>query len=121
MRTKTKWAVVGFLILGILTLSVVAHFMAPPAQAQSIGYVSTGQQSVTGSAVVVSGISYGTVCIKALSTNNISVYIGGPAVTTSTGFELTATQVPYCAQVNRIPFYTVASTTGASVSWIVTR
>lgn len=117
---KNKW-VLSILSAAILATAVI--FTLPPksVHGQAIGFVATKQQAVTATATVVSGISYGTVCIKALSTNSISVFIGGPGVTTSTGFELTATQVPYCATVNSLPFYVIASTTGASVSWIQTR
>ena len=117
---KNNW-LLGLLLAAILTMVVV--FSLPPTNVhgQAIGYTATGQQAVTATATVVSGISYGTVCIKALSTNSISVFVGGSGVTTSTGFELTATQVPYCATVNKLPFYVVASTTGASVSWIENR
>ena len=117
---KNKWFL-GILSAVILTMAVV--FILPPVNVhgQAIGYTATGQQAVTATATVVSGISYGTVCIKALSTNSISVFIGGSGVTTATGFELTATQVPYCATVNKLPFYVIASTTGASVSWIENR
>jgi len=117
---KNKW-LLGALSIAILTM--VAVFSLPPTNVhgQAIGYTATGQQAVTATATVVSGISYGIVCIKALSTNVISVFIGGPGVTTSTGFELTATQVPYCATVNKSPFYVVASATGASVSWVENR
>ena len=112
------------LILLSLTLEfvIVAVIVHPKrAQAQAIGYVASGQQAVTGTAAVVTGITYGTVCVKALAANSINVYLGPAGVTTSTGMEMSAGNA-YCSPaVNNLPFYVVASTTGASISWIVSR
>jgi hypothetical protein len=116
MKTKSVLAIL-LIVAGIAVVS----FPPQPARAQAVGYVKTGQQNVTASAAQLTGTSYGTICVKALSTNSISVFIGGANVTTSNGFELTATEVPYCTQTNAGQLYVVASTTGASVSWIVTR
>ena len=115
---KTRLVVASLLIVAAI---VFVSFPSRPARAQTIGIVKTGQQAVTASAAQLTGTTYGTLCIKALSTNSISVFIGGPGVTTSTGFELTPTEVPFCTQVNTGQFYVVASGTGASVSWIITR
>ena len=118
-----KSTLIGSLILALLIMVVVLAVTLPPKQAhaQAIGYVASGQQAVTGTAAVVTGISYGTVCIKALAGNTINVYLGGPGVTDSTGMEL-APGNAYCSPaVNVDPFYVIASTTGASVSWIVSR
>lgn len=117
---KNKWLTLSFVIAMILALALVSTFRPPPVQAQAIGYVAAGHQAVTATATLVSGISYGTVCIKALQGNSINVYIGGPAVTTSTGMEL-APDDAYCMPTNASPFYVIASTTGASVSWIDSR
>ena len=118
---KLKWLFVGFLVFLILAAIVAVVSPSKRVHAQAVGYVQSGQQAVTAAAVVVSGISYGTVCIKALNGNTINVYLGGPGVTDSTGMEL-APGNAYCAPaVNVNPFYVVASTTGASVSWIVSR
>ncbi|MGB2676001.1 MAG: hypothetical protein WAN12_02850 [Candidatus Acidiferrum sp.] len=115
---KTRLVVASLLIVaGIVFVS----FPSRPARAQSVGYVKTGQQAVTATAAQLTGTTYGTLCVKALSTNSISVYLGGAGVTDATGFELTATEVPFCTQVNTGQFYVVASGTGASVSWIITR
>jgi hypothetical protein len=120
---KNEWlrpTCAGLLII-VLSVMLVLNFPPKPAHAQAIGYVKSGQQAVTASAVIVTGISYGTVCIKALNANQINVYLGGPGVTDSTGMEL-APGNAYCAMgVNANPFYVIASTTGASVSWIVSR
>jgi hypothetical protein len=119
-QMNTRFLFIGLLlILLAVIVDVTSH--PKPAHAQAIGYVQSGQQAVTANAVVVSGISYGTVCIKALAGNTINVYLGGPGVTDSTGMEL-APGNAYCAPaVNVNPFYVIASTTGASVSWIVSR
>jgi hypothetical protein len=119
---KSTWLAVSFLVAMILVGVSVLTIPPPRAHAQAIGYVASGQQAVTATATVVSGISYGTVCIKALHANSIPVYLGGPGVTTGTGMELWPGDIPYyCAEVNSSPFYVIASTTGASVSWIETR
>jgi lysylphosphatidylglycerol synthetase-like protein (DUF2156 family) len=106
-----------------LILVLIASMTFPPIKvnAQGIGYVKSGQQAVTATAAVVTGITYGNVCIKALNGNTINVYLGGAGVTDSTGMEL-APGNAYCApEVNSNEFYVIASTTGASISWIVSR
>jgi hypothetical protein len=120
---KIRRLLASSLLLLLLILLVTAILTSPPrpAQAQAVGYVKTGQQAVTATAAQVTGISYGTVCIKGLKANSISVYLGGAGVTTSTGMELAPGDIPYCATVNAGQFYVIASTTGASVSWILTR
>jgi hypothetical protein len=117
---KKKWVILSFLISAVLALALILSLPSRHVQAQAIGYVGSGQQAVTGTAAVVTGTSYGSICIKALNGNGINVYLGGPGVTTSTGMELGAGNV-YCAPNNSNMFYVVASTTGASVSWIVSR
>lgn len=117
---KTRWALAGFLTLLILTAIALVNFPLRPAHAQAIGYVHSGQQAVTASAALVTGMSYGSVCIKALQANTINVYVGGASVTDATGMEL-APGNSYCAPNNQNEFYVIASTTGASVSWIVSR
>ena len=88
--------------------------------AQINGVVTSGQQAVTGTAAAITGIGAGTVCVKALAGNSIAVYLGGAGVTDATGMELSAGNA-YCAPTARATqFYVIASTTGASVSWIVT-
>ena len=117
---RRKWILAIYLIP--LILATVAILTLPPrhAQAQAIGYVTSGQQAVTGTAALITGTSYGNICIKALAGNSINVYLGGPGVTTSTGMELAAGN-SYCSPSNQSEFYIVASTTGASISWITSR
>jgi hypothetical protein len=117
---RSKWLLVSFLISLILVVTVILAFPPRPAQAQAVGYVTSGQQSVLATTAVVTGTSYGSICIKALQGNAINVYLGGPAVTISTGMEL-APGNSYCAPSNQSEFYVVASTTGASVSWVTSR
>lgn len=120
MTNKWDWIFLGWVIFALLLVGIGLSLRPPPVQAQAIGYVAAGHQAVTATATLVSGISYGTVCIKALQGNSINVYIGGPTVTTSTGMEL-APDDAYCMPTNASPFYVIASTTGASVSWIDSR
>lgn len=120
---KIKWTVGIGSFLALLVLAVITFVTLPsnPVHAQGIGYVTTGQQAVTASAVQLTNTSYGTMCVKALSGNTINVYLGAASVTTSTGMEL-APGNAYCApEVNTGQFYVIASTTGASISWIISR
>ena len=80
--------------------------------------IISGQQAVTASAVALASnaLTKG-ICIEALSTNSISVFVGPSGVTTSTGIELPA-KSSYCTSVaNSNALYVIASTTGASVTW----
>jgi hypothetical protein len=80
--------------------------------------IISGQQSVTASAAALATntLTKG-LCVQALSTNTISVFVGPSGVSTSTGIELPA-KASYCAAVsNSNAFYVIASTTGASVTW----
>lgn len=118
MQTREALAIIGF----IATLAISVTLLAPHrTNAQISGLVQSGQQAVTGTAAVISGTGSGTMCVKALAGNMINVYLGPAGVTDSTGMELAAGNA-YCAPVASINnFYVVASTTGASVSWIVAR
>lgn len=112
---------IGRFLLAVLMIGALAgvFYDVKTTRAQNNGTVNTGQQSVTGTAAAVSGPGAGTICIKALAGNSINVYVGNSGVTTSTGMELAAGNA-YCAPTaNANNFYVVASTTGASVSWIV--
>lgn len=117
---KSKWISLSLLAAIILAVAVILTLPPRPAQAQAVGYVTSNQQAVTATAAVLTGTSYGSICIKALAGNSINVYLGGPGVTDSTGMELAAGN-SYCAPSNQSEFYVVASTTGASVSWITSR
>jgi hypothetical protein len=81
------------------------------------GTFSAGQQAVTGTAANLGTATARAVCVEALSTNTISVFIGATGVTISTGLELQAGQAT-CQPVNNTNLiFVVASTTGAGVAW----
>ena len=82
--------------------------------------VLSAQQAVTASAVALAANPAKTVCVKALVGNTINVYLGGSGVTTSTGLELVPNQSVCLAVSNSNLLYVIATTTGASVSWIAT-
>lgn len=80
---------------------------------------SSAQQSVTASAAPLANNGAKSACVQALPANTISVYVGASGVTTSTGFPLGPGQ-SFCGPVNNTNLiYVVASTTGASVAWIL--
>jgi hypothetical protein len=89
--------------------------LVPPATGPSI---LAGQQAVTASAAALASNSLSKgMCVEALSTNAISVFLGPSGVTTSTGIELAA-GASFCPAVsNSNAIYVIASTTGASVTW----
>lgn len=80
--------------------------------------IVAGQQAVTATAAALSTQAVNNkVCVEALSTNAISVFLGPSGVTTSTGFELVPKAVQ-CYEVSNVnAVYVIASTTGASVTW----
>jgi len=80
--------------------------------------ILAGQQAVTATAAALASNSLTRgLCVQALSTNTISVFVGPSGVTTSTGIELPP-KASYCpALSNSNELYVVASTTGASVTW----
>ncbi len=81
------------------------------------GTFFSGQQSVTASAVALATNSAREVCVKAFVGNQINVYIGTTAVTTSTGDELSPGEGRCYHLSNTNKIFVRASTTGASVSW----
>ena len=81
--------------------------------------VTSGQQAVTATAAPLATHTLTTgICVEALSTNAISVFIGPSGVTTSTGQEIPAGAASCVALANSNEIYVVASTTGAAVTWI---
>lgn len=96
---------------------------APIAETQDIiiignGTVLSGQQAVTGSAVALASNATKSVCVKANLANTINVYVGPSGVSTSTGLELPPGGGACILVTNTNLLYVVASTTGASVSWL---
>ena len=98
----------------------LAFAFAAAACAQNGTFGATGQQAVTASAaVLVVPSSLAVVCVKALSTNTIAVWVGATAaVTTSTGYPLSASESTCVATSAGKPIYVIASTTGASVAFL---
>jgi len=93
---------------------------AVPVQIAGDGTVLSGQQAVTGSAVALGTNTTKTACVKALIGNTINVYVGPSGITTSTGMELAPGQSVCLPVTNTNLLFVIASTTGASVSWIAT-
>jgi len=91
-----------------------------PVQTVGDGAVLSNQQGVTGSAVALASHNAKTACVKALIGNTINVYVGPSGVTDSTGMELAPGQAVCLPVTNTNLLYVIASTTGASVSWIAT-
>lgn len=83
--------------------------------------VQSGQQAVTNAATVLAGgFSIKNICIKAISTNTASVFIGPTGITTATGMEL-APGDAYCGPVSTTNLiFVIAVAGGSSVSWIAT-
>lgn len=81
--------------------------------------VVAGQKAVTGTAAALpSGALVNGVIVTGLSTNTISVFIGPAGVTTSTGAEIQSGAALSAAVSNLDGLYVVASTTGATVTWL---
>ncbi len=94
------------------------------ASAQSGTFGPTGQQAVTATAAAVAiPAGLAVLCIEGASTNTAPavIFIGGPSVTTSTGYGLSAGQSS-CVPVQGRPLviYVIASGTGSSVQWFGT-
>jgi hypothetical protein len=101
----------------------VLNFPSPQTVSGTVGIsvptsILAGQQAVTATAAALpsNALTKG-LCVEALSTNSISIFVGPSGVTTSTGIELPP-KASYCpALSNSNELYVVASTTGASVTW----
>jgi hypothetical protein len=81
---------------------------------------ASGQQAVTASAVALATNTLKNICVKALAANTINVYLGPSGTTISTGMELAPGNAVCMPITNSNLLYVIASTTGASVSWIGT-
>jgi hypothetical protein len=84
--------------------------------------INIGQQTSNTAAVQLSSTSTvptNGIIVEALSTNGASVFIGGSAVTTSTGFELQPGQsMPLTCNLNTI--YVIGNNSTDKVCWDVT-
>lgn len=100
---------------GRLLVNVVS---APTTSVQPAGFGSLigFQQAVTASAVALSSNASHSVCVMALPTNTINIYVGPSGVTTSTGIPLQPGQTACWSISNTNLLYVIASTTGASVA-----
>lgn len=83
--------------------------------------VLSGQQSVTGSAVALATNTTKAACVKALVSNLINVFVGPSGITTSTGYLLAPGESVCLPATNTNLLFVIASTTGASVSWLASR
>lgn len=85
--------------------------------------INVGQQTVSTSAVQISSTSTvptNGILIGALSTNNVSIFIGGSGVTTSNGAEITpGSSLPFTCNLNTLYIISASSTTD-KIWWNVT-
>lgn len=80
---------------------------------------TTGQQAVTATATVLPTNTAKQVCVKALTANGLTVYLGPSGVTTATGMELAAGDARCLSVDNSNRVFVIASSTGSSVSFDV--
>jgi len=105
------------LSFAIWAASLLPVLAAPFVELAPQNTLFTGQQAVTATATAIATNTAKNVCLKALSTNTINVYVGTTGVTTATGFELTPGD-GFCAPMsNSNLIFVIASTTGASVTY----
>ncbi len=79
----------------------------------------SGQTAVTATAAALTSSTVALqVIIKANTDNAIPVYLGPSGVTTSTGFRLDPGDSVTLEVLDLSAIYLIASTTGASVSWV---
>lgn len=98
---------------GVLDVDVTVN--TPPLPSTIVA----GQQAVTATAVALpAAVLTQGVILESLSTNTISIFIGGAGVTTATGVELQAGAALSAAVNNLDVLYVVASTTGATITWL---
>lgn len=111
--------ILRILVYSVLTLilSVTPVAAAPLFDMAPRDVLFTDRQAVTASAVALASHTAKTICLKAMTTNLITVYFGTVGVTTSTGFELTPGEGACLPMSNSNLIYVIASTTGASVTY----
>lgn len=99
-------------------LASVFPVLAGPVDINPFGALFVDRQAVTATATALaSHASGGGVCLKAMTTNTITVYYGTAGVTTATGFELTPGEGACLPIDNSSKIFVIASTTGASVTY----
>lgn len=78
-----------------------------------------GQQTVTTSAVALpSNVLEVGVILEALSTNTVSIFIGGPGVTTATGTELQPGASTSAAIANMSGLYVICASGSPVITWL---
>jgi hypothetical protein len=92
----------------------------PSVEAAGQAMSGAGQAAVTATAANLGAQAARSVCVNALSTNTIPIYVGPSGVTTSTGYQLIAGAGVCMPWNNTNLIYVIASTTGASVSFLWT-
>jgi hypothetical protein len=93
----------------------------PDIVRDSIEVFETGQKTVGTSVVQLTASERelkSGLLIKATSTNAASVFIGGPSVTTSTGYELVAGDEVKLFTPNGSKVYAISGTASQSVSFL---
>jgi hypothetical protein len=80
--------------------------------------VFSGQQAVTASAVALASNAAKGVCIRAIISSVVPVYIGPSGVTTSTGTQLNPGESLCLPVTNTNLLYVIATTTGSTISFI---
>jgi hypothetical protein len=101
-------------------LKVDGSAVTQPVQSVGNGAVLSNQQAVTATAAALASNACRKALIKALVANSINVYVGPSGITTSTGYELGPGEAVTLDITNTNLVFVIASTTGASVSWIAT-
>ena len=92
-----------------------------PVMENPSSVILSGQHAVTASAVALPNVPIIAVTIKAHSDNAVPVYLGPAGVSAGnggTGFELSPGDAVTIEVENLNIIYVIATTTGASVSWI---
>jgi hypothetical protein len=108
------------LMAASMPVVIASNQSAIPVTVPGNAAVISGQQAVTGSAAALATNATKNVCLKAAIANTINVFIGPTGVTTSTGLEVAPGQFVCEPVSNSNLLFVIASTTGASVSWIAT-
>lgn len=99
----------------------ILALVAVGALAQSVGWFKPGnQQAVTGTAAQLPSFVANVTCLKVVPGGTQVVYIGGPTVTTSTGYPLNASESACFPAVNLNQIYVIAANTGSTVAWFGT-
>lgn len=106
-------------ISGTVSLPTGAATEATLAKLVGLTTVTTGQQAVTASAVVLPTVTAQRVCIKVLTAGTQTVYFGPSGVSTATGQELSPGDA-WCGKVDNLNrIFVIAGSTGSTVAYDV--